>query len=73
MKNVLQSMHGPGKNIYSIFTAFPRVADVVFDQDIREVADFLALESYDQNALPPWLCLQQLTVEMPCMTKSHYL
>ncbi|OJA20113.1 hypothetical protein AZE42_04107 [Rhizopogon vesiculosus] len=73
MKNVLQSMYGPGKNIHRIFTAFPHVTDVVLDQDIREVADFLALESYDKNAPPLWPCLQQLTIEMPCMTKFHYI
>ncbi|KAG0708576.1 hypothetical protein DFH29DRAFT_993999 [Suillus ampliporus] len=73
MKNILQSMHGPGKNIHSIFTAFPHVTEVVLDHDIREIADQLALESYDQKALPPWTCLRQLTIEMPSMTKFHYL
>ncbi|OJA20109.1 hypothetical protein AZE42_04103 [Rhizopogon vesiculosus] len=73
MKNMLQSMHGPGKNIHSIFTAFPHVTDVVLDHDVREIADCLALESYDQKAPPLWLCLRQLTIEMPPMTKFHYL
>ncbi|OAX32662.1 hypothetical protein K503DRAFT_870022 [Rhizopogon vinicolor AM-OR11-026] len=70
MKNVLQSMYGPGKNIRSIFTAFPHVTDAVLDQDIREVADYIAVQSYDQNTSPPWPCLM---IEMPPMTKFHYL
>ncbi|KAG0704036.1 hypothetical protein DFH29DRAFT_913343 [Suillus ampliporus] len=73
MKNILQSMHGPGKDIHSIFTAFPYVTEVVLDHDIWEIADQLALESYEQKALPPWTCLRQLTIEMPSMTKFHYL
>ncbi|KAG0694943.1 hypothetical protein DFH29DRAFT_296516 [Suillus ampliporus] len=73
MKNMLQSVHGPGKNIRSILTAFPCVTEVVLDHDIREIADHLVLESYDQTAPPLWLCLRQLTIEMPSMTKFHYL
>ena len=42
MKNVLQSTGGPGKNIRCIFTAFPLVTDVVLDNDVREIADYLA-------------------------------
>ncbi|KAG1749303.1 hypothetical protein EDB19DRAFT_183048 [Suillus lakei] len=73
MKNILQSMHGPGKNLCSIFTAFPHVTEVVLDHDVREIADQLALESYDKKALPLWTCLRQLTIEMPSMTKFYYL
>lgn len=73
MKNVLQSVHGPGKSLHSIFTAFRHVEDVVLDQDVREIVDYLALESYDRNAPPPWPCLRQLTIEMPPMTKFHYI
>ncbi|KAG1737863.1 uncharacterized protein EDB91DRAFT_1139516 [Suillus paluster] len=71
--NILQSMHGPGKNLRFIFTAFPQVTEVVFDHDVREIADQLALESYDQTALPPWRCLRQVTIEMSSMTKFCYL
>ncbi|KAJ8585810.1 hypothetical protein M405DRAFT_824341 [Rhizopogon salebrosus TDB-379] len=73
MKNMLQSMHGPGKNARSIFTAFPHMTDVVLDQDIREIAIHLALESYDRNMPSPWPCLRQLTIEMSSMTKFHYI
>ncbi|KAG1740816.1 uncharacterized protein EDB91DRAFT_339997 [Suillus paluster] len=73
MKNMLQSMHGPGKNICSIFTALPHVTEVVLDHDIREIADQLVLESYNQIAPPLWPCLSRLTIEMPPMTKFHYL
>jgi hypothetical protein len=73
MKNMLQSIHGPGKNICYIFAAFPHVTDVVLDHDVREIADFLALESYDRKAPPPWPCLLQLTIEMPPLTKFHYI
>jgi hypothetical protein len=73
MKNMLQSTHGPGKNIHSIFTAFPRVTEVVFDHDVREIVDHLALESYDRKAPPPWPCLRQLTIEMSPRTGFHYL
>jgi len=74
MKNMLQSIHGPGKNIHFIFTAFPHVTDVVLDHDVRKIADCLALESYgDQKAPPLWSCLRQLTIEMPPVTKFHYL
>ena len=73
MKNMLQSMHGPGKNIYSIFTAFPFVTDVVLDHDVREIADYLAVESYDRRAPLMWPCLKHLTIEMPPVTKFHYL
>ncbi|OJA20054.1 hypothetical protein AZE42_13036 [Rhizopogon vesiculosus] len=51
--SVLQSMYGPGKNIRSIFAAFPHVTDAVLDQHIREVADYLAVQSYDQTTSPP--------------------
>lgn len=73
MKNMLQSVHGSGKNIRSIFTAFPHVTDVVLDYDVQEIADYLALESYDREAPHLWSCLRQLTIEMPPMTKFHYL
>lgn len=73
MKSLLQSMHGAGKNIRSLFAVFPHVTDVVLDHDIGEVADNLVLESYDQNTPPPWPYLRQLTIEMPSMTKFHYI
>ncbi|KAG2075259.1 hypothetical protein BDR04DRAFT_1150548 [Suillus decipiens] len=73
MKNMLQSIYGPGENIRSIFTAFPHVTEVVLDHDVREIADSLVMESYDQNMPPRWPCLRQLTIEMPPMTKFHYL
>jgi hypothetical protein len=73
MKNVLQSIHGPGNNMRSIFTALPHVTEVVLDQDVREIADSLVMESYNQKAPPLWPCLRQLTIEMPPMTKFHYL
>ncbi|KAG1733308.1 hypothetical protein EDB19DRAFT_1911654 [Suillus lakei] len=73
MKNMLQSMHGPGKNLRSIFFALPRVTEAVLDHDVREIADQLALESYNKKAPPLWPCLRQLTIEMPTMTKFHYL
>ena len=73
MKNVLQSIDGPGKNIHCIFTAFPHVTDVVLDNDIREIADCLALESYNRKGPQPWPCLRHLTIEMPPMTKFYYL
>ncbi|KAG2153405.1 hypothetical protein DEU56DRAFT_483656 [Suillus clintonianus] len=73
MKNMLQSIHGPGKNMRSIFTAFPNVTEVVLDHDVREIADHLVMESYDEKAPPLWPCLQHLIIEMPPMTKFHYL
>ncbi|KAG1765304.1 hypothetical protein EV702DRAFT_1204629 [Suillus placidus] len=73
MKNMLQSIYGPGKNMCSIFTALPHVTDVVLDHDVREIADSLVAESYDQKVPPLWPCLRQLTIEMPPMTKFHYL
>ncbi|KAG1875925.1 hypothetical protein C8R48DRAFT_669175 [Suillus tomentosus] len=50
MKNMLQSVYGPGKNLRSISTALPHVTEVVLDQDVREIADSLVMESYDQSA-----------------------
>ncbi|KAG2145890.1 hypothetical protein DEU56DRAFT_186207 [Suillus clintonianus] len=73
MKNILQSISGPGKSICSIFTAFPHVTEVVLDHDVREIAEQLALGSYDKKALPLWTCLRQLTIEMAPMTKFYYL
>ncbi|KAJ8589368.1 hypothetical protein M405DRAFT_841949 [Rhizopogon salebrosus TDB-379] len=73
MKNMFQSTYGPGKNIHSIFTAFPRVTEAVSDYDVREIADHFAIESYDRKAPPPWPCLRQLTIEMSPMTGFHYL
>lgn len=73
MKNMLQSIYGPGQNMRSIFTALPHVTEVVLDHDVREIADSLVLESYNQKMPPLWPCLQQLIIEMPPMTKFHYL
>ncbi|KAG2347608.1 hypothetical protein BDR05DRAFT_1057037 [Suillus weaverae] len=73
MKNMLQSIYGPGKNMCSIFTALPHVTEVVLDHDVREIADYLVMESYDQKVPPLWPCLRQLTIEMSPMTKFHYL
>ncbi|KAG1774626.1 hypothetical protein EV702DRAFT_520464 [Suillus placidus] len=73
MKNMLQSIYGPGKNMCSIFTTLPHVTEVVLDHDVREIADSLVAESYDQKVPSLWPCLRQLTIEMPPMTKFHYL
>lgn len=73
MKNMLQSVYGPGKNLRSVFTALPHVTEVVLDQDVREIADSLVMESYDQKVPPLWPYLRQLTIEMSPMTTFHYL
>ncbi|KAG1900921.1 uncharacterized protein F5891DRAFT_1188015 [Suillus fuscotomentosus] len=73
MKNMLQSVYGPGKNLRSISTALPHVTEVVFDQDVREIADSLVMESYDQKVPPLWPYLRQLTIEMSSMTTFYYL
>ncbi|KAG2046057.1 hypothetical protein BDR06DRAFT_965368 [Suillus hirtellus] len=73
MKNMLQSVYGPGKNLRSVFTALPHVTEVVLDQDVREIADSLIIESYDQKVPQLWPYLRQLTIEMSPMTTFHYL
>ncbi|KAG2142281.1 uncharacterized protein EDB93DRAFT_1105527 [Suillus bovinus] len=73
MKNMLQSVYGPGKNLHSIFTALPHVTEVVLDHDVREIANSLVMELYDKKVPPLWPYLRQLTIEMTPTTTFHYL
>ncbi|KAG2050298.1 hypothetical protein BDR06DRAFT_974664 [Suillus hirtellus] len=73
MKNMLQSVYGLGKNLHSISIMLPHVTEVVLDQDVREIADSLVMESYDQKVPPLWSYLRQLTIKMSYMTTFHYL